>query len=376
MKKCFRLLLLLLLVVLPDVFLAAQNADLSLGSGDLWISQGADGGYHLYIRAKPGIRSVLITESTKDPTGEADNFAYRAKEKNSINGNEIRMLNGKPIPQSLHIYSLIDSTPENVAGIGSVFHIYIPYIVDWGYPNGRHGETYVGEGTYLNIRSFALPYADYRGRWQDNPFVLKLKQAPLKGPPAGNYMKDTRTAFQGIAKDGGGRLRWSKGPGDTANVIKTVLTETGGGGQSLDLVICLDTTASMVDDLGAIKTELVKTLKYIQSIYSSCRVGMVLFRDYGDLYLTRDIPLSSDLASLQRQINGASAGGGSDIPEAVYEALYDAGAKLDWKAQKRVIILIGDAPPHPLPRGKITRDMAMNACRNAGAVIEPIILPQ
>ena len=31
-------------------------------------------GYHLYIRKIKGVESVLLTETTRDPTGKADNY--------------------------------------------------------------------------------------------------------------------------------------------------------------------------------------------------------------------------------------------------------------------------------------------------------------
>ena len=39
-------------------------------------------GYHLYIRKKNNIESVMLTETTKDPSGKTDNYAYRALEYN------------------------------------------------------------------------------------------------------------------------------------------------------------------------------------------------------------------------------------------------------------------------------------------------------
>ncbi|MDR0642241.1 MAG: hypothetical protein LBG07_07265, partial [Treponema sp.] len=54
----------------------AQNLDIS--AGDLRIEQRVDGGFHLFIRKKPDISSVLLVESTKDPRMREDNYAYRA----------------------------------------------------------------------------------------------------------------------------------------------------------------------------------------------------------------------------------------------------------------------------------------------------------
>ena len=86
--------------------------DLVVAAGDLRIEQRNDAGYHLFIRARPGLRSVLLVESTKDPVGAADNYAYRAETWNDVNGDEKRLLNGAFIPAASKIYSLVDSTPE------------------------------------------------------------------------------------------------------------------------------------------------------------------------------------------------------------------------------------------------------------------------
>ncbi|MEJ5188528.1 MAG: hypothetical protein WHT84_04880, partial [Breznakiellaceae bacterium] len=185
----FRKAVLVWFVFQSGIFLCAL--DLSIGPEDLRIEQRVDGGYHLFIRKKPDIGSVLLTESTRDPSGRADNYAYRAKDWNPINGDEIRYLDGKPIPPESKIYSLIDSTPEADSQFREAFHIYIPYILVYGYPWTRQGEVYVVDGTYLNIRAFAKPYGDYTGPFKDNPFVVRVVQKPLEGPPEGNYMKDT-----------------------------------------------------------------------------------------------------------------------------------------------------------------------------------------
>ena len=54
-------------------------------------------GYNLFIRKKPDINSVMLTETTQDEIGEVTNYAYRARSWNPVNGDEIRMLDGKPL---------------------------------------------------------------------------------------------------------------------------------------------------------------------------------------------------------------------------------------------------------------------------------------
>jgi Mg-chelatase subunit ChlD len=355
-------------VFLCVVPLTAQ--DLSIGAADLRVTQGADGGFHLYVRKKPDVSSVLLTESVRDPAMQADNYAYRALEWNAVNGDEIRIVDGEILPRDSR--SLIDSTPEPHSELGSAFHIYIPYIINYGYPWTRNGEVYVGNGTYFNIRAFEMPYADYSGGFRDNSFLLEVTQSPLEGPPTNNYMRDTVETFNEIAQAGGAVL--STGPDDIIATIRAILRKERGN--TLDLVFALDTTASMRDDIAAIQNGLLPMLTEELRSLQSLRIGMVLYKDYGETYVTRTIPFTSDLTRFQRSLLDIKIGGGRDIPEAVYEALYEAAAKFRWLAESRLVILIGDAPPHPRPRGRITKEMTAKMLDTQQVKVSAIILPQ
>jgi hypothetical protein len=353
----------------------AQNSPaLFIGQEDLRMEQGADGGFHLYIRKKPGVASVLLTESTRDPALRSANYAYRAPDWNAINGDEVRMLDDKPIPKSSRVWSLIDSSPENHPQLGAAFHIYIPYILNYGYETGRHGEVYVVDGTYFNIRAFSLPYADYRGSFRDNPFTLEVSQQPLPGPPEGNYMREAEDSFSEISAWGRGEMVHSLGPADLLDKIRDVLERERG--KSLDLVICLDTTGSMKDDIEEIRRNLIPMLQDIVKSSPNFRIGMTLYKDYYEEYLTKVVPFTSDFNQFQRTLNGIAPRGGKDIPEAVYEALYDGATQFPWQAESRLMILIGDAPPHIRQRGKISKEMTQQAAAERGLKVHAIILPQ
>ena len=346
--------------------------DLTIGAEDILIEHRPDGGFHLFVRKKPGIGSVLLTESTRDPNMRADNYAYRAGEWNAINGDEIRILDGTPIPKESRIYSLISSTITAHDTLGPAFHIYIPYVLYYGYEGGRHGEVFVTHETYLNIRSFSLPFADYRGAFRDNPFVIEATQEPEK-PPEGNYMKEAEEAFNEIAKAGGGDLIYSTGSDDLVNRIQNMLEKEKG--KSLDLVLCLDTTGSMKPHIDPLRQKLIPMLREILSDFTSFRIGMVLYKDYGDEYLNKVIPFTSDFNAFQRNLNSIVVRGGGDIPEAVYEALYEGASKFSWDSETRMMILAGDAPPHPKPRGKITKEMVDRIVEEKGIVVQAILLP-
>jgi hypothetical protein len=349
--------------------------DLSIGPEDLRIEQRTDGGFHLYIRKKPGVSSVLLTESTRDPNRQVDNFAYRDREWNAVNGDEIRLLNGRPIPRERGLYSIIDSTPENYPGLGPAFHLYLPYIMIYGGEDSRHGEVYVSDGVYINIRSFALPYGDYRGAFRDNPYRLQVVQQVPETPPAPEgYMRDTVESFSEIANSGGGALIYSTGPGDLVDKIREALE--GERGKTVDIVLCLDTTSSMKNDIDAVRQWLIPMLAEIIPDFRTFRIGMVLYKDYFDEYLNRVVPFTGDFNEFQQTLNNINVSGGRDIPEAVHEALYEAAVQFPWEADSRLIILIGDAPPHPRPRGEITGETVDAEVAARGIKVNAVILPQ
>jgi hypothetical protein len=368
-KFFFRPVLLGIYALALPLFLYAQ--DLSLSLDDLRIELRPDGGYHLFIRYKPDISSVLITETTRDPQFRAANYAYRTAEWNAVNGNEIRLLDGVPIPPEDRIYSLVSSTPEQHPELGWAYHIYIPHVLYYGYEGGRQGEVHVGDGTYLNIRAFYYAYADYRGAFKDNPFMLQLLQESLPSPPTGTYMKETVTAFTEIA---GPNTLYSRGSADLAEEIGGILRREQG--KNLEVVICLDTTGSMRRHIEAVRTQLNNTLREIITLFPSFRIGMVLFKDYHEEYLTKLIQFTSDFDVFQRNLNAIRAGGGGDIPEAVYEAIHAGATGFSWTAESKIMILVGDAPPHPRPRGRISKQNAIQELANREIKIYAIIPPQ
>ena len=200
-------------------------------------------GYHLFIRKKNEIESVMLTETTKDLNGNSDNYAYRALEYNPINGDEKRLLNGKFLESKYSLYSLIDSTPEQDEFFGQAFHIYIPAEIAYGYEWSRNGTVKINKGTFINIRAFEKKYGDYSGNFLDNPFMFDLgtpikkqkteppleqKNEPLpeiKEPIflTDDYNPAAAASFMEIAASNDGLLQYSKGPETLLDDIKKIL---------------------------------------------------------------------------------------------------------------------------------------------------------
>lgn len=359
-KNALRIALSLILpVVCASAALAAPppaESALTITAADVRIEARAGGGYDLFIRAKPGLASVLLTESTKDPAMKADNFAYRAEEHNPVNGDEKRMLNGKLLAPESKLYSLISSTPVPDAAFGSAFHILIPSVLVYGYPWSRSGSVAVGKGTFVNIRAFAKPYADYSDAFVDNPYEINISYAPVAEPEQ-----------QAPAK---------AAPPDGSTSAKFGAILGGAKGGSLDLVICLDTTDSMVPYFEDIKKGLGPILRERVAGYAKYRIGVVLYKDYWpDEYITRKYPFTSDISKVEDIVRSAVVYGGGDIPEALYEALFVAATDFEWTADRRQVIFLTDAAPHPVARGKIEFSDVLREARARRIEIASIIVP-
>ena len=360
----------LFLLIIPTVIF---SQGLVLQEDTLIIEQTIEGGYHLWVKSGPGLGSVLLTESTADPEMQASSFSLRNPVYHNINGNEKRLLNGEFLAaQGTTQFALVDSTTEIHPEYGKVFHIFIPYVVEYGYSWSREGELQLLDGSWINIRTFAKPYADYTGAFHDNPYIIRVIQKPLPGPPLGNYMAEAVSAFEEISSEG--ETVFGTGEGDIIENIRGIIQKTEG--DTLDLVICIDTTKSMEDDIPYLKEFLIPMLVEETAGFKSFRFGMVLYKDYFEEYVTKTIPFQNTLSFVQTFINNIRVFGGRDIPEAVNEALYEGIHKFSWGADSQKIILIGDAPPHPRPRGKITAQMVYDDAESLDININAIILPQ
>lgn len=119
----------------------------------------------------------------------------------------------------------------------------------------------------------------------------------------------------------------------------------------IEAVFVLDTTGSMSGMIQAAKDQIwsiASTMARAQPA-PELRIGLVAYRDRGDAYVTRSVPLSADLDSVYTRLLGFEAAGGGDTPESVNAALHEAVHAMSWSDDPdvyRVLFLVGDAPPH------------------------------
>jgi hypothetical protein len=142
--------------------------------------------------------------------------------------------------------------------------------------------------------------------------------------------------------------------------------------RKFDLMLAIDTTGSMGDEIAYLKSELRTILDDLRRSHPGLdiRLGLVAYRDLGDVYVTRTYPFVANLDAMQANLRAQYADGGGDYPEAMDLALARA-VQQDWRPDAvKSLLLVADAPPHDENIGKAWR--AAEAARARRIQIVPV----
>jgi hypothetical protein len=142
--------------------------------------------------------------------------------------------------------------------------------------------------------------------------------------------------------------------------------------RKFDLLLAIDTTGSMGDEINYLKSELRQILADIRRTHPGLdiRLGLVAYRDEGDIYVTRTYPFTANLEGMQASLRAQYADGGGDYPEAMDLALARA-VQQDWRPDAvKSLLLVADAPPHDENIGKAWQ--AAEAARAKRIQIVPV----
>lgn len=115
----------------------------------------------------------------------------------------------------------------------------------------------------------------------------------------------------------------------------------------LDVVITFDSTGSMQGEIDQVLRQIGRIGSTLLALVPKARLSICTYRDYGDEYVVRGLPLTDDLQQIEYYLSRVRADGGGDTPEAVHEGLRWAVENNQFHPRARkVILLFGDAPPH------------------------------
>jgi len=130
----------------------------------------------------------------------------------------------------------------------------------------------------------------------------------------------------------------------TGSFTRHVQTMREGG---LDIVFVFDSTSSMAEVLRQVKYKIENLVSVFKQLVPTARIGLVTYRDADQAFVTRSHPLSHGTISLNSFLRQIQAEGGGDFAEAVDEGLRVAIQEMKWRPKaKKIIVLMGDAPPH------------------------------
>jgi len=139
------------------------------------------------------------------------------------------------------------------------------------------------------------------------------------------------------------------------------------GGYAVDLVLCIDVTASMTSIIETVKRgalsfheRLARAMTLKEKPVGGLRIRVVAFRDF---QADRTDPvrvggfwrLPAEVGEFRRFVSGLRAAGGGDEPESGLEALalaIDSDWDRDAERRRHVIALFTDASAHPLGVGR------------------------
>ena len=159
--------------------------------------------------------------------------------------------------------------------------------------------------------------------------------------------------------------------------LETSLPTLAGETVALDVLFLLDSTGSMEDEIHQLKITIDEVARRIHQLPGDVdvRLGMTLYRDEFDEFLTRTFDLTSDIDAFAEALSAVVAYGGDDYPEALDEALADALSKPSWRSPSetvQLVFLVADAPPQVLRQVPVPYTDSMREAARRGIKIFPV----
>jgi hypothetical protein len=212
---------------------------------------------------------------------------------------------------------------------------------------------------------------------------------PLLGAVVREGDQEVRTGPDGRAllfgNIGGATVEWNNSSvavdfadGREHRVSLPVRRPEGPG--KLDVHFLIDTTGSMGDEIDRLKDSVRSVAERIGGLHqppqtqTDLRLGMTVYRDRGDLFVTRTFDFTSSVDIFKTALAEVRADGGGDTPEDLNAGLHEAVTSPSWRGDDTVklVFLIADAPPHLDYQGGADYADDVRAAARRGIKIMPI----
>lgn len=148
----------------------------------------------------------------------------------------------------------------------------------------------------------------------------------------------------------------------------------------MQVVFLLDATGSMSGLIGTAKEKIWSIVGSFSQAEPTpeIEVGMIFYRDRGDDFITKIIPLGTNMDDLYEQLTLIEAHGGGDEPESVNQALHEGITKMSWnlndKKVYKSIFLVGDCPPHMDYRDDVKYPESCDSANEKNIIINTILM--
>jgi hypothetical protein len=182
-----------------------------------------------------------------------------------------------------------------------------------------------------------VPMPDTAPQQMDQPQAVDTSQAVGL---ANDYVRAAGGGGIGIGRGGGMGSGYGHGIGSGFGGFIGELRRKG-----LDVVLVIDGTGSMNLIIDDVKAKMGQLIQSIHRLVPIARVGIVVFGGKGEKLDVQPLTLSPQ--KLADFLSHITAKGGGEWEEDTYGACEYAIQKMDWKPYaKKVIVLVGDSPPH------------------------------
>lgn len=233
------------------------------------------------------------------------------------------------------------------------FQGYLDYLAS--YQSGSVRLADVSERYFITVRdNEQQPLMDARVRIYDEQDQQIFEGLTYAGGqtlflPRAVNVSDNVTRFRIVAERNGASAETTLARGTQEQVELAIADAQPPTTLRLDLLFLLDTTGSMADELARVQETIDSIAQRIDAFEPrpELRFGLVAYRDTGDEYVTRDYDFTPDVSAFRQVLNGFSANGGGDTPEALDEALHLSVSGVNWSEDAvRLVFLVADAGPH------------------------------